>query len=100
MNIKVANKYHGAVGVNIMRGSPLGNPFPLTEYSREDSIAKYEVWLRDQCRKETEAYDMLMGLVAHVKAGKPLVLVCCCKPKACHGDVIKRAIEKYIEYDM
>jgi len=44
--ITIANKYHGTKGISIMRGTPLGNPFPIDENNpREVAIAKYHEWL-------------------------------------------------------
>jgi len=33
-------------------------------------------------------------IVKAVKEGKDVQLVCNCKPKPCHGDIIKEAIER------
>jgi len=88
---QVHNKYHGTAPANavyIGRPSKWGNPFThkdgtLAEFkvsSREEAVTKYEEWLLTQPE-----------LVAAVKAelcGKDLV--CFCKPKACHGDVLLR----------
>jgi hypothetical protein len=95
--VYVGNKYRGDTGINIMRGTPLGNPFLISYFNtREECIDKYQGWLRAQYIDKTPAYDMLMELVTQVEAGKDITLVCCCKPKACHGDVIKDAIEKIV----
>ena len=93
--ITVANKYHGAHGINIMRGSVFGNPYSLQQgYTRENAIALYREWLRTHYRKKTVVYDALMKLVERVERGENITLVCCCKPQPCHGDVIKDALEK------
>ena len=39
--LTVSNKYHGAKGINIMRGSVFGNPYRLQDgYSREESMGE------------------------------------------------------------
>ncbi len=96
--IAVANKYHGAKGINIMRGSVFGNPYKLQDgYSREESIRLYREWLRGQYRRKTRVYDALLKLSERFALGENLVVVCCCTPKACHGDVLKDASEKIAE---
>ncbi len=97
--ITVVNKRHGMDGINIMRGSIFGNPYRLQDgYSREDVIELYRKWLREQYRKKTNVYDALLRLVKRYATGEDIILVCCCKPKACHGDVLKYAIEKIAQY--
>lgn len=95
LNVLVVNKYaYSGDGVNIMRGSIFGNPFRLQDgYSRESAIAAYKEWLREEYRRKGRVYDALIALTRRVLAGETVVLICCCKPKACHGDVIHAAIE-------
>lgn len=79
---KVWNKYHKSVPPNaiyIGRGSPYGNPFPISETcTREESIAKFREYL--------DSNEQLKVLIRRELRGKDLV--CFCKPKACHGDYI------------
>ncbi len=61
----------------IMRGTKWGNPFEIgVDGSREDCILKYRVNL--------PRTPLIRDL--HELAG--LTLGCCCKPAACHGDVL------------
>ena len=91
--ITVGNKYHGAQGENIMRGTVFGNPYSLQKgYAREEAIALYREWLRDNYRRRTPVYHALIKLVERMESGENITLVCCCKPKACHGDVIVEAV--------
>lgn len=87
----VLNKYHhgnqvppGAV--NIMRGTPWGNPFAIIpgQTTREQAVALYRelLWRRIQ----TEP-----GFADKVRALHGRDLCCCCAPLACHGDVLERA---------
>lgn len=76
--------------VYIGRPSPFGNPFshlPATKTvakyrckTREESIQRYEEWLRAQ--------PELMAKVRSELKGK--ILGCWCAPKACHGDILAR----------
>ena len=64
--------------VYIGRGSKWGNPFYIgKDGSRSEVIAKYRDYL--------ESNDYLKSSLPELE-GKNLV--CYCKPKACHGDVL------------
>ncbi len=83
----VVNKYREAYDVYIGRGSIWGNPFPITpENGREQVIAAYRNYLWAAIKSGKITKPMLLAL-----EGKKLG--CFCKPKACHGDVIKAAVE-------
>lgn len=74
---KVHNKRAGtapAGAVYIGRGSPWGNPFPISKgMTRDDVCEKFE-------------REVLPTLDVSALAGKDLV--CFCKPARCHGDAI------------
>jgi len=102
--IRVISKYRlaeapkiDAITVNIMRGySILSNPFIIgRDGDRSDVIGKYRVWLWDQIAGHKPAYREFIRVVALAKKGN-VFLKCCCKPEACHGDVLRSAIEWYI----
>ena len=104
-SITVVNKYKYKSGdlpgieVNIMRGSLLGNPYPMQGKDDRDRVCDlYEMWLRDHWRNKTEIGQELIRLVELVLAGNDLILVCCCKPLRCHGDFIKYAIEEVVNH--
>lgn len=65
--------------VYIGRPSRWGNPFPIGPDTREEVIAKYEVWLKQQT-----------NLMADLPMLKGKVLGCWCAPLPCHGDVLVR----------
>lgn len=90
---RVLNKYRDEIpedAVNIMRPSIWGNPFSHLEFAkhhmamtwvpdREQAVREFESWLLN------ERPD-LVKLAKRKLKGKDLV--CCCKPAACHGDVL------------
>lgn len=80
---RVHNKMKGTAPpgyVYVGRGSPWGNPFK--EGTREENIARF--------KEET-----LPGLDLRPLIGRHLV--CWCKPKPCHGDLLLEAARKLEE---
>jgi len=73
--------------------SPLGNPFhKVDESGREASIAKFREWLWVKVKAEDHVVlDELARILGLAKEG-PIALGCWCAPKACHCDIIKRAL--------
>ena len=91
------NKYHrrgGATYVNVMRGTPLGNPFVMKHESmRDEVVAKFRAYLANAIANNDEAIcDELNRIVGLLQQGHTVHLECCCKPKACHADVIVEVI--------
>lgn len=82
--MKVVHGRKESYDVLIARPSKWGNPF--TKGTRCDRIKKYENWIITQ--------KHLMDTL-HELEGK--VLGCWCKPKACHGDVLIRLVEKHVQ---
>lgn len=80
------------------KASALANMFKISDScSREHVVYQYRVWLNKVVasggKYHPEAYAELMELVRLHKAGETIRLGCWCAPLACHGDVVKRAIE-------
>lgn len=69
--------------------SEWGNPFLLlpgaTEEERDECLRKYERYVRDKM-KDPEFRKKLVTL-------KGKTLVCFCKPKRCHGDILAQMAE-------
>ncbi|MCK9532509.1 MAG: DUF4326 domain-containing protein [Gammaproteobacteria bacterium] len=64
--------------IYIGRGSKWGNPFKIgVDGSRSQVIFLYEEWLKTQ--------DELIDSIDELKDKS---LVCFCKPKPCHGDIL------------
>lgn len=86
---KVINCYRDKDPKSIYIGRPtmFGNPYEIGKHgSREYVIAKYRKWLFDKICSDPEFRLTLMQLDGRK-------LACFCKPQACHGDVIVKAIE-------
>lgn len=90
----VNKKNYVGFGVYIGRPSVLGNPFSIgRDGSREEVIEKYKRWMWEEMKKKDKVFEKLLRLLGlEMKYGE-LVLICYCKPLACHGDVIVRALE-------
>ena len=97
--------------VYVGRGSVLGNPYTSKDLSK--SKAKYQVSNKEEAIESYKAY-----LINHITEGNNVIcdelnsiysmtlngdvnLVCYCKPKDCHGDIIKDIVTaKIIKYYM
>jgi hypothetical protein len=97
--VVVANRHGGLwkgyLTEYIGRPSVLGNPYPMHDNPsmRPVVVALYREWLRKQYLAGGAVRDKLESLAERVRDGECMALVCYCAPKACHGDVIKEAIE-------
>jgi Domain of unknown function (DUF4326) len=92
----VVNKYkHKSISTNLYigRGSLLGNPYThlegatLAEFkvsTREESITNYETYFYNVLLKNLKIIELLNTITDQTN------LVCFCKPKDCHGDVIQQ----------
>ena len=100
--ITVVNKYKHIPTENdvyIGRGSVLGNPFTSIKdkvtkaeficEDREQSIESFREYLKLKIsQKDRKICDELNRIYKM----KEVNLICFCKPKSCHGDVIKEVI--------
>lgn len=96
MGIYVVNKksFKGeGIYIGRGRGSVLGNPFEMeSEADREKVIAEYRVWLWERVKERGKVFRELVR-IKKLTEKEEVYLVCWCKPKACHGDVIKSCVE-------
>jgi len=86
----VVNRYRVNMGdpdiVYIGRGSMWGNPYIIGEDgTREEVVAKFGKLLWNFMKSGSITKEDLLGLDSKR-------LACYCAPKACHGDMIKRAV--------
>lgn len=105
--ITVVNKYHaipyyqhdGLYDISIMRGYPLGNPYPIgLGRTREQVIKDYQFYIDREIRQGNPSIIAELDSIAYkVMQGHDVNLICCCYPKACHGDIIKKGLESAIK---
>jgi len=82
IHIKDRRKYSLHPTVYIGRPSIFGNPYSIgKDGSREDVIAKHKTYFYDRLSKDGDFKEAVLYL-------KDKILVCYCKPLACHGDTI------------
>ena len=84
----------------IDRRTVLGNPFNLTEYSRQESVQNYRRWLWRKIKTRDAAVCRKLKELKKLAMAGDLNLLCHCKPKACHGDIIKAALEWAIRQEV
>lgn len=106
MKVVVVNKYKpindGRTKVYIGRGSPLGNPYPITsEHSRDCVCDMHEELMRTEWEdhsmgRPSKAVDTIKALAVRAHRGERIALECFCKPKRCHGDFIAKIINWYV----
>jgi hypothetical protein len=106
MEIRIGSVKAGDAGEYIGRAnsgrpaSPLANPFPLTkQQSRTQVLQKYRTWLYGRLRTEDKpVIAELVRLLRLAHSPEGVTLVCWCRgvdedSPACHGDIIKAALE-------
>ena len=76
--------------------SVLGNPFSSPALSREESIAKYKDYIHEKYFNNFLINEIIHSLVRKAMEA-PIRLVCFCKPKACHTDILKEMIDGFVQ---
>lgn len=83
MPIKIVNRNKDPYDIYIGRGSKWGNPYTIGEHgNRKEVIIKYKEMILNN-KKLLNCLDEL----------KDKTLGCYCKPKPCHGDVLKELVD-------
>lgn len=83
----------GAYPEKKLPASMLANPFPVYEEGdREKAMQEYHTYLSKEIKAKGPIYRYMLSLQLRAIQGD-LVLGCRCKPKKCHGDVIKHILE-------
>ena len=111
MAINVVNVYKhkptkNDVYIGRGKGSVLGNPYTSrvlkntkAEFqveTNEEAVAKYEEYILKKIEEKDEAICNELNRIYKIAKTDDVNLVCFCKPKPCHGDVIKRIIDEKI----
>jgi hypothetical protein len=110
MQIKVVNAKYvlepNEIEFRIDRSTALGNPYThlhthtLAKYqcsTREKAIENYTTYFYKEIisGNNKKAKDELDKII-ETAANSPVVLRCWCKPKSCHGDIIKTYVERVL----
>ena len=61
--------------------------------NRDESVDRYRMWLWGEVKKSGDVWDELVRLVNVLIGGNDVILGCWCKPKRCHGDIVKGCLE-------
>jgi hypothetical protein len=80
-----------------LRPSPLANRFIIGhDGDRGEVIAKYDAWLTERIyvAGDRDVLEEMKRLAATVVQTGRLELACFCHPLLCHGDIIKRELER------
>ena len=88
---KVRQNLEGYTPVYIGRGSPLGNPWPISQYRTRDMVCdRHAVYFEEQVKlKGSPINKEMQRLVRLILKGEKLLLQCFCVPKRCHGETVK-----------
>ena len=82
--------------VYIGRPSKFGNPYS----HKEDTIAKFKVETREESIEKYEDYLLQNEeLMLSLPELKYKTLGCWCKPLSCHGDILKKYVDKLEDLD-
>lgn len=84
--------------IYIGRGSPLGNPFVMqSEEDRDFVCDKYQEWFDAQINRKNEVVLKELRRIYNIAKHQDVILGCYCYPKRCHGETIKRFLDKYLD---
>jgi len=96
--IKIGNKNAGDEGIYCGRNTPLGNPYPMPLFTRNQSCDFYNQWLHRQIETgNSVVVDALNELLVEYKTEGEMTLLCACAPRRCHCDSIKEVIEEWMK---
>lgn len=78
-----------------LKGSPLGNPYPVNSFNGKAVIELYRFWLWDRLRLRDDppVIDELITIIGFNQVHGDCRLACWCAPRPCHVDVIIRALQ-------
>lgn len=92
--ITIVNRSRTDLGVYIGRPSIFGNPFEIgKDGTRSEVIDKFEAYFVERLEKDPLFKKEFDKLVEMARSGE-LCLACWCVPQRCHGEVIKKYIER------
>ena len=74
--------------------SPLANPHKVADHGRGNTLGLYREWLREALKDLEHPATREIIRLAHLVLKEDVVLLCWCSPAPCHGDIVKKAVEK------
>ena len=95
---KVGQHKEGFESIRIDRKTIFGNPFFMTNESYRDTVCdRFAKYFEDSVSKpKSELRKELIKVFIKVREGENINLQCHCAPKRCHGDEIKKFIERHL----
>lgn len=92
--IQIVNRRVNQEDIYIGRGSALGNPYVIgKDGTRDEVIAKYKDYLVQQVNAGNDRIIKALKEIKDRSKHSMVKLGCYCKPKSCHGDIIKEYLE-------
>lgn len=101
-NFMLVHIYIGRASGDYER-SPLANPYRIGYHGdRDEVIEKYRRFLWGELKQyasgiESSAVTELIRIASYHYANWDVILMCWCKPQACHGDIVIKAVEWLIK---
>ena len=81
----------------IGRGSPLGNPFPISpKLSRDEACDVYHHWFHTQIQNKNPVVLQELRRLFRLAKQEDVTLGCFCAPKRCHGETIKAFLDSHM----
>lgn len=71
----------------------------LSFKTREEALRAYEKYFDKMYGFDEEFTKKIDEIYQHYKNGEDVYLQCCCKPQACHGDIIAEKLQQRLLKD-
>lgn len=97
INKREASSFKDGTIMYIGRGSALGNPFAMKDGSqaeRDRVCNEYETWIKSRINFKDRAVCNQLNEIYRCALSGNVYLMCYCKPMRCHGDTVKRIVDK------
>ncbi len=83
---------------HIDRGTPLGNPYKIGPDGDRDTVVEgYDAYARGKMKHDPQFSAAVAEIAKHVEAGNDVKLMCWCAPLNCHGRVVKKLVEEWLD---
>ena len=103
--IEVGNHRHrphqeppGWTPVYVGRPAALGNPLIIgRDGTRADVVEGYRTWLKRMIEQQNLGVQFELSRIADIAKQSNVRLYCWCAPEACHADVIRETVQRYLD---